>query len=93
MTSTYADIDAIKQRVALASRGPWEYEPDTDGNPSNGPTYHSIWNGDNECVGMTDFTDQGANDAEFASEARSDIPALIELVEELQARIERMTAS
>lgn len=83
---TKPDIEAIKARVDATTEGPWEavrnrygYDvTETWAVEPKGPSVHNVCH-----------VTVGAEDAEFIAHARSDIPALLAYVEQLEAQIEQ----
>lgn len=70
-------LNAIKERVAKATPGPWEYDEEDRG----------IWNkGALNYLGTVTLSHI---DAEFITHAREDVPALVAEVERLQKRLEQ----
>lgn len=68
-------FDAIKERVAKATQGPWEYDEEERG----------IWNkGGFNYLGSVTLSHI---DAEFLANTREDVPALVAEVERLQKRL------
>lgn len=69
-------LNAIKERVAKATQGPWEYDEDERG----------IWNkGGFNYLGTVTLSH---NSAEFIAHAREDVPALVAEVERLRQVLE-----
>lgn len=72
------DIDAIKERAEKATPGPWE---SVRSYPSTAD--HSFVLGDDGCESVT--SDILTVDADFIANARTDIPALLAYIAELEA--------
>jgi len=71
-------LNAIKERVAKASHGPWEYDEDERG----------IWNkGGFNYLGTVTLSH---NSAQFIAHAREDVPALVAEVERLHKALEKV---
>jgi len=65
-------LNAIKERVAKATQGPWEYDEEDRG----------IWNkGALNYLGIVKLPN---NDAKFIAHSREDVPALVGEVERLR---------
>ncbi len=81
------DLDAIRARAEAATEGPWHINPD------NGTHIIRTRNGDLAAqAGWTEPREQGLRNAAFIAHAREDIPALLALIDEQQAEIERLRA-
>jgi len=80
-------LNAIKERAAKATTGPWYYEVDGD-LFANGETVLTpfVTKHDIPILKMKN------DDATFLAHAREDVPALVAEVEQLQAEIERVDA-
>lgn len=80
---TVPDLAAVERRAAAATEGPWLTYAGTDGNGNStrGVTYER---NQDEAV----FEDRwcGPADAEFIAHARTDVPALVARVRELEAQ-------
>lgn len=76
MKLTYEQLAEIRQRTENASAGPWEL----------GEECRELWNRDgrNFLGGMSLYD----YDATFIANARTDIPALLDMITELQSIIE-----
>jgi hypothetical protein len=75
------DLDAIRQREAKATKGPWwqgpHYRCDVD-SPSGNVRSFAV------------YTPQAEADAEFIANARTDIPSLLSALEESRAEVARL---
>ena len=71
-------LNAIKERVAKATQGPWEYDEEDRG----------IWNkGALNYLGTVKLPNKDAN---FIAHSREDVPALIAEVERLHKALEKV---
>lgn len=74
---TPAQIKEIAERAEKATAGPWNYQWDVHGNGWN--THHVV-----DSLKSPLFELPEKSDAEFVSHARTDIPALLTMIEELE---------
>lgn len=70
------DIDAIRKRAEKATAGPWNHNEYRD----------RIWAGEDRFASVVWDMPSGDN-CDFIAHARTDIPALLAHVEELEARL------
>ena len=86
---TRPDIDAIRKRCEAATPGPWRKTSHYYGDGCC-----NIWSGEGtDCPVVRECESGGVilrNDAEFISNARTDIPALLEYVAELEHRVDEL---
>ncbi|QSL99845.1 hypothetical protein SEA_ODAY_102 [Gordonia phage ODay] len=78
------DLDAIEARANAAYVGPWTADPDS---------YGDIWaRAGHEGATVVVSADPALNtaDAEFIAHARTDVPALVSRVRELEAAVRRV---
>lgn len=73
------ELSEIKERAEKATAGPWELEYDSYRDSFTVPKLKSVCEG---CVGSTEFTDN--DNAKFIAASRTDIPKLVEALEESQ---------
>jgi hypothetical protein len=87
---TIPDLVAIKARLAAATPGPWKFDEQVK-NPrhlNDGRGWPIVTA--EEYAGASWFEFENPNDKLFIAHAREDIPALLSLVEQQKAEIERM---
>lgn len=83
---TKETLDAIKARVAAATPGPWYVHYDQRRwVRAYGPS------GDHDLADES-WKENRDNDALFVAHARQDVPALLDEIERLQARVESLAA-
>lgn len=94
MTEHMSDDDLARGESLAeeATPGPWYASPYWRGNPSDGPTLHTIRSRSNADdprvtyeIAQTDYDEAGWRDAEFIAFARAALPALIAEVREYRA--------
>lgn len=83
------DTKHLRELAEAATPGPWKASPYTRGNPSDGPTMHSIRStedsGDERCkyqIAETEYDEMGWRDATYI--AAIDPPTLIALIDRLE---------
>lgn len=91
---TPEELAAIRAREQQATPGPWDAAADDDAHRvwmlqagERPATYesHHVWECDHACYPGEPQYEQADADADFIAHARSDIPALLAYVEELEA--------
>jgi hypothetical protein len=85
MKLTQEQLEAIRQRAENATPGPWEWSGDKFGDiVVYSPERRGFHNNGGE-IAQLDFGSQ--SDATFIAHARTDIPALLEHIAELEAEL------
>lgn len=94
MTAVSEDeLTRLDELDAAATPGPWRSSPHSRGNPSDGPTLHTIHSvsdsDDERCrhqVAETEYDEMGFHDAELIAFARDALPRLVAEVRAHRAR-------
>lgn len=87
------DVDAIEARANAARSGPWKWHWDVFGDGSSSLDYLDGGGGfvlSAHGMHTEGWIDADDSDAEFIAHARTDIPALVSRVRELEAREKRV---
>lgn len=86
------DLDAIEKRADAATDGPWfasDFGHSGESEPSSIVVHHGKFNWqsirDGEFVASMPASWVGSDDADFIAQARTDVPALIARIRELEA--------
>lgn len=81
VTAPELDLAAVKARIAGATEGPWAADVHSDGR-----AWIDMPSVDGHAFGMHGF----GPDAEFIAHARTDMPALVDRLEQAEAEVERL---
>jgi hypothetical protein len=79
-------LGEIEARAQAATEGPWEHEPYRGQNQNGDYAGGHIFDGDGEYL-ISEVSDR---DGAFIAHARKDVPTLLTLVREQQARLDRV---
>ncbi|MED3650001.1 hypothetical protein [Heyndrickxia sporothermodurans] len=80
MTLNNEQLEAIRKRAEAATEGPWELDEDDFG----------LWNRNGRNYIGSIGKSMADSDAEFIAHAREDVPALLSLVAQQRAEVERL---
>jgi hypothetical protein len=83
---TSLDLDAIEARAAAATPGPWKIENDYCDCSDYGCSHPPFAVAFGPFTSFENTSDRHHADAEFASHARTDVPALVAEIRRLRAR-------
>lgn len=92
MTDSKPDLLAIRKRVEAATEGPWRFDFDENDQANlHGPA--DRWIALLPHQGVRSIEQQSRADVTFLKHARTDIPALLSRVEELEAALRKIAKS